>query len=286
MQVTGPGRGVADTPVYEVQGGINIAGHPGRAAAVLPVVALPGLVARFAGPRDGEGAPQLLAVIGVVGHNVAAHAVFAARTADENLAVHNERHQCQVLTLLVILYLLVPCHLAALGVERHDVIISGGEVELVLPKPYTAARRVQLREVLGDLPLVAPDLVSCLRVEGDDLVLRRCHKHDAVVDERRGLVAFADAGRKRPNWHQILDVGGVDLVKWAVALAVIGSAIEHPVAGLGIGEPVGGNRAVVANLARSRYCRPQGRRRRPASPYPVSNSHRLPPSSTTACLIG
>src|SRR5215468_7861049 len=164
-------------------------------------------------------------------------------------------------------------------------IIGGGEVQLVLPQPHTAAGRVQLREVLGDLLPVAPDLVSALRVEGNDLVLRGCDEHDAVVDERRSLVALVDAGRKRPSRHQILDVGGIDLVEWAIALTVIGAAVEHPVAGLGVGEAVGGNRPVVGDLSRGCDCRPQTKHRRQSSPHPLSRSHWLPPSSNIGCVI-
>src|SRR5260370_41872618 len=152
MQVARPGCGVANSPVYEVQAGIIIAGHPGRAAAVLPVVALPGFVAGFAGPRDGEGAPQLLAVVGVEGDDIAAHAIFAARPANENFPVDDERHQGQVLTLLVILDLLVPAHFAGLRVECHYVIIGGRKVQLVLPKPDTEARPAALGVDSGEVP--------------------------------------------------------------------------------------------------------------------------------------
>src|SRR6516165_12129091 len=249
MKAAWPGCGVAHPPVYEVQSGIIISCHPGRAAAALPVVALPGVVALFAWGGDGEGTPQLFAVVGVVSDDVAAHTIFAARATDEDRAVNHQRHKRQVLASFVILDLLVPCHLAALGVERHEVIVGAGEVELILPKPDTTARRVQLSEVFGQLPLVTPDLVAGLRVEGDDLVLWSRHEHDAVVDDRRGLMAFVDASRKGPRWLQILDVGRVDLVERAVPLAVISAPVEHPVAGFGVGEPIGSNRAVVANLA-------------------------------------
>src|SRR5215467_5282508 len=103
MQVAGPRCGIADTPIDKIQCGIVIAGHPGRATAILPVVALPGLIAGFARAGDREGAPQLLAVIGVVGDDIAAYAIFAARPADDDLAVDDERHQGQVLPSLVIL---------------------------------------------------------------------------------------------------------------------------------------------------------------------------------------
>ena len=210
-------------------------------------------MAGFARSGDREGTPQLFAVVGVVRYYVTAYAVFAARATNKDLAVNDQRHQGHVLTLLVVLDLLVPCHLSGLGIERHQMIVGRGEVELVLPEADAAAGWVQLCEVFRQLPLVTPDLVAGLRIEGNDLVHRRRHEHDAVVDDRRGLVAFIDAGRKRPRRLQILGVGGVDLVERAVALPVIGPAVEHPVAGFRIGEALDSNRAVITDFAGSRY---------------------------------
>src|SRR3569833_157647 len=78
MSLAGPRRGVADAPIDRLGLLVVIAGHPGGAAAVLPVVSLPGLVARLAFARNGEGPPQLLAVLGVIGGDIAAHAKLAA----------------------------------------------------------------------------------------------------------------------------------------------------------------------------------------------------------------
>src|SRR5205807_10027448 len=109
-------------------------GHPRRTAAGLPVVALPGVVTGLAFAGNGEGPPQFLAVIGIVGGDVTAHAELAAGAADDDLAVDDERHQGHVLALPVVLHLGIPHHLAGLGVERDDMVVGGGEVELVLPQ--------------------------------------------------------------------------------------------------------------------------------------------------------
>ena len=104
-------------------------------------------MAGFAGRGDGEGAPQFLAAVGVIGDDVAADAEFAARAADDDLAVDDQRHQRQVLTLLVVLDFGIPDHLAGLGVERNHVIIGRGEIELVLPQADAAVGRMQLEQI-------------------------------------------------------------------------------------------------------------------------------------------
>src|SRR5665213_3452160 len=128
-----PRRGVADTPLTGYSVLVVGTGHPGRSAARLPVVALPCVMAGLAFARDGEGAPQFLAIVGVERDDIAANAKFATRAADHYFSVHDQRHQGHVLTLLVVLDLLVPNHLAGFGVKRDDMIVGRGQVQLVLP---------------------------------------------------------------------------------------------------------------------------------------------------------
>src|SRR5262249_21585081 len=52
-----PGRGVSDAPIDGLGVLVVGAGHPGGAAALLPVIALPGVMARLALARDGKGPP-------------------------------------------------------------------------------------------------------------------------------------------------------------------------------------------------------------------------------------
>src|SRR5690349_25030399 len=122
MNRAGPWRGITDAPIDGLGVLVVGPGHPGRAAALLPIVAAPGVVARLAFARNRESAPQLLAIIGIERDDVAAHAELAAGAADDHLTVDDQRHQRQILAFLVVLDLLVPHHLPALGVERDDVI--------------------------------------------------------------------------------------------------------------------------------------------------------------------
>src|SRR5689334_17580458 len=134
MPGAGPGRGIADTPIDRLRIWVIIPGHPGRAAAGFPVIPLPSFMTGLALAGNGEGAPQLLAVVGVEGNDISAHAELAARAADDDLAVDHERHQGEILPLLVILHLGIPEYLSGLGVECDDMIVRGREEHLVLPK--------------------------------------------------------------------------------------------------------------------------------------------------------
>src|SRR5215475_2280851 len=89
MDIARPGCGVAYPPIDRLRVLVVIAGHPGGAAAGLPVVPLPGFVAGLAWAGNGESPPQFLAVVGVEGHDISADAELTARTADDDLAVDN-----------------------------------------------------------------------------------------------------------------------------------------------------------------------------------------------------
>src|ERR1700730_10709921 len=173
MAVAGPRCGVADAPIDGLGVLVVVTGHPGGSAAGLPVIAFPGVMAGFTLARDGEGPPQFLAAAGVVRDDIAANAIFAARAADDDLAVDYQRHQGQVLTLLVVLDFGIPDHLAGFCVERDDVVVGGGEIKLVLPQSYAAAGRMQLKEIFGKLALVPPVILTGLYVAGRHIALQR-----------------------------------------------------------------------------------------------------------------
>src|SRR5579859_3227837 len=78
MHFARPWCGVADAPIDGLGILVVGAGHPGGAAAGFPVITLPGVVARLTLARNGEGPPQLLAVVGIEGDDIAANAELAA----------------------------------------------------------------------------------------------------------------------------------------------------------------------------------------------------------------
>ena len=230
MSVARPGCGVAGAPIDCLGVWIVVACHPGRSSTRFPVVALPRFVTWLTRAGNGESPPQFLARVGIIGNDITAHAKLAAGTADDHLAVDDQRHQGQILPLLVVLNLGIPDHFAGLGIERYQMVVRRGEVQLILPKSHAAAGRVQLKEVFGKLAFVSPVLVTGLGVERNHLPHRRCNEHHAIVDDRWGLVSLDHTGRERPHRRQVFHVRSIDLVERAVSLAVIGPAIMHPVA--------------------------------------------------------
>ena len=112
--------GIPDRPVHEIQLGIVRAGQPHRAAAQLPAVAQPGVVAELAGPRHRVPAPQLLAGGRVVGVEESARAELAAGDADEHLVFHDERRARQAVAEHRVRDLRLPERQSGSGVERDE----------------------------------------------------------------------------------------------------------------------------------------------------------------------
>ena len=137
-----------------------------------------------------------------------------------------------------------------MGVER-------GEVHLVLVEADPAVRRMELEEILRELPLVAPEELTALGVEGEDLILRRAHEHDPVVHDRGRLMALGHARRERPHRNQGPRVRGRDLLEGAIAPPVVRPPEHQPVLGLGIGQALVRHRHVAGRRRR----RPRARRR-------------------------
>src|ERR1019366_1879083 len=106
-----PGRRVARPVIDEVQLGIIGNPAPRGAAADLPLIALPSGEARLLADRltkvsgsdriherlpvgtQGIASPNLLAVLDVIGGEIAAHAEFAAGNADEHLFLDDKRRR-------------------------------------------------------------------------------------------------------------------------------------------------------------------------------------------------
>ena len=247
MQVARPRRGVTGAPVGDAGLGVVVAGQPDRTAAGFPSVGLPGFATGLAGGGDGVRHPFDGAGLGVQGRDVTTNAVFAARGADHDLALGDQRRHGQVITIFPIVDGGLPHFLAGLGIERDHEAIGGGDVDIVAVKGGAAIGRMELEQFLRNLALVTPDQVTGLGVERDRLVLRRGNEHDAVIDHRRRLMALGDIGREGPGRRQVLDVAGVDLGQWAEAPAFVIAAVHEPVFRLWIVQPRFGDGRIIAS---------------------------------------
>ena len=249
--VAHPGTAIAGAP--EGQFGVRIIhpGDPNGRPTGLPLVAFrPGLTARLARRRHHEGLPQFLARLGVIGGDETAHTEFAARGAQDHLAIDDQRRQRHVIAVRVVLDRGGPDLLAGLGIQRDKRRIHRGEIDFVAPQPDAPAGGMQLQHVVGDRALVAPQQLTGLGVQRHHLVAGSRHEHHAVVDHWRRLMAFQLPGGQGPGQLQVPGIGGRDLRQRAVAPAVIGAAEHQPVAIGRVRQPRCGDRLVVGQDGR------------------------------------
>ena len=163
--------------------------------------------------RNGVEIPELLAGLGVIGAHEAADAVFAAVGADQNLVLdHGRRHRLAVAE-LGIGDVGHPDHFAGLGVQRDQLGIEGGEIDLVVENLDAAIVGAAAKgRDRSHLVSVVPELLAGLGVKRVDMAERRRHVHHAIDDDRRRLEQFLDVGLENPGDTQTLDVVAIDLL--------------------------------------------------------------------------
>src|SRR5439155_10616876 len=123
---------------------------PRGAAATLPLIALPALF------RTGEPdfrfraravhAPDLMAVLHVVGRHEPAYAELAAADARDHLVLDDHRRVRNGLAVAIVALLDLPDLLAGVGVERHGVRIQLVEEDLAVRVRDAAVDRVAARD--------------------------------------------------------------------------------------------------------------------------------------------
>src|SRR5438067_1146383 len=207
-----PRIAVADAPVQQVGRRIVVAGDPRRAAAGLPLIARrPRVAAGFARRGNRVALPGLRAGRGIVGRHEAADRTVAARDPDDDLAVGDERRRRHVVALLVVLDCRSPDFFPRLRIDRDEHRFAQREEYLVAVErdaPVHRLRHARVRRARASIP---PQLLTGLRVQRDHLVVGGRHEHDAVVDDRRRLMAVVHPRGQQPHWLQPLHVRGGDL---------------------------------------------------------------------------
>ena len=201
----------------------------------------------FACLRDGVELPDQLAGFGVVGADEALLLlVFRAATqALHDLALDDDGAAAgAVLALAAIADHGVPDILAGARIERVDVRVAGGDINLVVVDREPALRAAGRRRA----DAVLPDQLARARVQRLHDVAGIVDEHDAVMHHGRGLIGPFIHG-PYPLELQILHVLRGDLIQRAVIVGVIVVADHQPVAGIGIAQHGVGDRREVFHFA-------------------------------------
>ncbi len=246
-----PGRRLAGRRINEVELRVVADRIPGRATGRRKVgVPVPGLRTRILATRDRVERPELLPRDRVERLQLAARREIAARHADKDLAVGDQRRMRMTLAVPVIGRLRLPEHLARAPVERNQIAVGRAPVDRITVDRNAAVapggfgQRDIVREAAGLLP----DQLAGQRIEGDDAPRALGNVHEPVGDDRGCDPAAVVPHRIGPDETQVVDVTAIDLGQRAVRGHVIGATIVDPVAGLRIMQPLVRDRNEVSGL--------------------------------------
>src|SRR5262245_3908824 len=121
------GPGIAGAPVDKIEIRVVRAGNPGGAAAGLPAVPVPGLVAGLPRAGDRPPAPEAAARRDLVGIDKTPDAVFTAGHTDDHLVADREWSSGEGVAGLVVCDDGVPAKLSGGEIDRDQVRIEGSD---------------------------------------------------------------------------------------------------------------------------------------------------------------
>ena len=143
--------GIAGRPVHEIELRIVRARHPGGAAAMLRLLALPGfgtgLTRRSARSRSAR---LPCPVVGVVRRDESAHTFVATGGSGDHQIADDERRGCPVVVLVPVRHFGFPQQLA---VERSSAIMWALSVSMNTRSPETATPRLNPPAALPAMPV-------------------------------------------------------------------------------------------------------------------------------------
>jgi hypothetical protein len=183
--------------------------------------------------------PVELAGRGVVGLEVAAHAVLGPGDADDHLVADHELRAGRGHRLFPVVDGLLPDHAAVLAIEREQAGIESRDVDQIILQRDATVDRTAAEYRLDPLlvfRLERPQGRAGTGVEREHAGVVGGEVEHAVPDQRRRLEpGERPAGRERPDRAQLLDVVRGDLVEWAEALIAVVAPIHQPFGGVVLG---------------------------------------------------
>jgi len=240
-----PGSAVADAEIDEIEIGVVGDGVPdGAASAEFPPLAGPGFCGFFENgrlkwlgriARHGVEAPGHFSGVGIVGGDVAAHAVFRSAIADQDFALHDAGCASNRVAVIAIDGKGFPGGLAGGGIEGHEAAIERGDENFAAPNGNAAIDDVAtgIDGPFGrDLGIVRPEFLAGSGFDGEDFAPRGGEVHDAIYNNGCRLITAVTVEIHVPGESELADVLIVDLLQRTEALLVVGAAIAHPVAGV------------------------------------------------------
>ena len=202
-------------------------------------------------------APGSLAGLGFIGLQESANAVLTAGHPHNHLVLDCERGHGDRVAVPEFRQLHLPHQGTGLGVDRLQAGIQRAQEEKVVqdgqPSVDEAAAHAHF---LGDLVVVGPEDAPGPGIQGDHHVGRPGQVHDPVHHQGSRLEILERLRLINPLQLQVLNVGFPDLIQVAVPLAVVGSGIGQPIAGL----VVSVHNSLVADLPQE-ASGPQGNKR-------------------------
>ena len=133
------GPRISNAPVGQVQFRIIRTRNPHRSAARLPRIARPRVIAFLTRARNRVEPPDVFAGIYVIGINVSANPVFAARHAHNNFIPDHQRRMRYRVTVLRLIHFHIPDRLAAACVQRNQPCVNRAQKYLVTDNAHAPA---------------------------------------------------------------------------------------------------------------------------------------------------
>src|SRR5262249_47893870 len=196
----------------------------------------PGLTAGLTRGRERIRPPEDLTTLGVQGSDTATDAKLATGDANIDRPIVVDRRAGNSVAILPLLDGGLPHHLASLGIQGYDIGVELAEKHHPLTQRHATVYPAAAdgTDLLIDARPVLPEELTGLGIHRKGVVVARDHVHDAILDERRGLVRVLAAVRgsfesDHPGALEVLDVGGIDLLQRRIALIGQVTAIRHPV---------------------------------------------------------